>query len=380
MTSVEATDDRTVVMKVKKPTPIMLHLYVYILPEHIWKDIDGKEVKSFANEPGPDGTVGSGPFTVVEHKKGQFIRLEANKNYYKGAPHIDELVFRVFQNQDSLAQALRRGEIDFADSLNANVFDSLKGAEGVKTFPATYSGFDEIAFNTGAALDDGTPIGDGHPALKDVKLRQALSLRDRHPDPGRPGARRLRQPGQQRDPAALRVAALRPGRDGVHLRPGEGQDAARRGGLHRGAGRHPHDAERRAEAVVPAVRPRQLADQPAVGAVRGRLAGGRRHRGQAEDRVRGRADRDHRRGQLRPVRVGLGRRAGPELPAVDVHLRQPLVQGRRQRLRRTSPTRSTATRSTTPSTRSRPSRSTRRSARRPSRRCRRCSTTRPPTS
>jgi peptide/nickel transport system substrate-binding protein len=175
LTSVEATDDRTVVMTVKKPTPIMLHLYVYILPEHIWKDIDEKEVKSFANEPGPEGTVGSGPFTVVEHKKGQFIRLAANKSYYRGAPKIDELVFRVFQNQDSLAQALRRGEIDFADSLGANVFDSLKDAEGVKTFPATYSGFDEIAFNTGAALDDGTPIGDGHPALKDVKLRQALS-------------------------------------------------------------------------------------------------------------------------------------------------------------------------------------------------------------
>jgi len=175
LTSVEATDDRTVVMTVKKPTPIMLHLYVYILPEHIWKDIDEKQVKSFANEPGPEGTVGSGPFTVVEHKKGQFIRLEANKSYYRGAPKIDELVFRVFQNQDSLAQALRRGEIDFADSLGANVFDSLKDAEGVKTFPATYSGFDEIAFNTGAALDDGTPIGDGHPALKDVKLRQALS-------------------------------------------------------------------------------------------------------------------------------------------------------------------------------------------------------------
>jgi peptide/nickel transport system substrate-binding protein len=175
ITSVEATDDTTVVMKVKKPSPIMLHLYVYILPEHIWKDIDEKEVKSFGNEPGPDGLVGSGPYRVVEHKKGQFIRMAVNKSYYKGAPKVDEVVFRVFQNEDSLAQALRRGEIDFADSLTANVFDSLKNADGVKTFPASYSGFDEIAFNTGAALDDGTPIGDGHPALKDVKLRQALS-------------------------------------------------------------------------------------------------------------------------------------------------------------------------------------------------------------
>ncbi len=38
-----------------------------------------------------------------------------------------------------------------------------------------YSGFSEFAFNNGAALSDGTPIGDGSPLLKDVKLRVALS-------------------------------------------------------------------------------------------------------------------------------------------------------------------------------------------------------------
>jgi peptide/nickel transport system substrate-binding protein len=38
-----------------------------------------------------------------------------------------------------------------------------------------YSGFDELAFNTGAALDSGEPIGDGHPALKDKRVRQAIA-------------------------------------------------------------------------------------------------------------------------------------------------------------------------------------------------------------
>ena len=140
----------------KKPTPVMLHLYVYILPEHIWKDIDEKEVRKFANEPGPDGVVGSGPYVVTEHQKGQFLRFKANPNYYGGKPKVDEVVFRVFQNDDSLAQALKRGEIDFADDLGANVFKSLEGVDGVTTRDAAYSGFNEIAFNTGAALDDGT--------------------------------------------------------------------------------------------------------------------------------------------------------------------------------------------------------------------------------
>ncbi|MFM7598216.1 MAG: ABC transporter substrate-binding protein, partial [Actinomycetota bacterium] len=42
----------------------------------------------------------------------------------------------------------------------------------VSAQPASYS---EIAFNTGAALDNGTAIGDGNPLLKDKALRQALN-------------------------------------------------------------------------------------------------------------------------------------------------------------------------------------------------------------
>ena len=70
-----------------------------------------------------------------EHKKGQFIRLEANESYYKGAPHIDELVFRVFQNQDSLAQALRRGEIDFADRPQRERLRQPQGRRGREDLP-----------------------------------------------------------------------------------------------------------------------------------------------------------------------------------------------------------------------------------------------------
>jgi peptide/nickel transport system substrate-binding protein len=74
-----------------------------------------------------------------------------------------------------MIQALKKGEIDFADGLDPAPFNSLKSTEGITTVPADYSGFDELAFNTGAALDTGEPIGDGHPALKDKRLRQAIA-------------------------------------------------------------------------------------------------------------------------------------------------------------------------------------------------------------
>ena len=176
ITSVTAPDDRTVVMTTKVPSPIMERLAVYILPEHVWSSVDAKAVKSFANEPAEGETlVGSGPFLVVERRTGQFIRMVANDNYYKGRPQVDELVFRVYNNPDALGQALIKGEIDFASGLTADVFSTLEGQEGITTYAGSYSGFNELAFNMGAALVDGTPIGDGNPHLQDQKVRLAIS-------------------------------------------------------------------------------------------------------------------------------------------------------------------------------------------------------------
>ena len=176
ITSVAAPDERTVVMTTREPSPIMERLAVYILPEHVWTNIDGKAVKSFANEPEAGETlVGSGPFLVVERRTGQFIRMVANDNYYKGRPNVDELVFRVYNNPDALGQALIKGEIDFASGLTADVFSTLEGQEGITTYAGAYSGFNELAFNLGAALVDGTPIGDGNPHMQDQQVRLAIS-------------------------------------------------------------------------------------------------------------------------------------------------------------------------------------------------------------
>jgi peptide/nickel transport system substrate-binding protein len=72
---VKAPDDTTLVMTPKKPSPTMLRLAVPILPEHIWKDIDEKQVSTFDNE---KNAVGSGPFVLAERSTGQFVRLTAN--------------------------------------------------------------------------------------------------------------------------------------------------------------------------------------------------------------------------------------------------------------------------------------------------------------
>jgi peptide/nickel transport system substrate-binding protein len=176
ITKAEAPDDTTLVLTVKEPTPLMENLAVYILPQHIWEDISEKEVRSYENEPSPgEPIVGAGPYVLTAREKGQFIQFEANPNYYAGEPAVKNLTFRIYKNADAVAQALRKGEIDFADEMQANVFDAVKDEDGITGIAADYYGFNEIGMNYGAALADGTPIGDGNPALKDKRVRQAIN-------------------------------------------------------------------------------------------------------------------------------------------------------------------------------------------------------------
>jgi peptide/nickel transport system substrate-binding protein len=175
--SVKATDDLTVEMTVKQPTPIMENLSIPILPEHIWSDINADELKEYTNEPdsNPPGMVGSGPFIMTDAVKGQYYRYETNPDFWGDAPNIDGIEFKIYQNDNGLVTALENGEIDFADDIDANLFSTLEGNENITMESNQYSGFNYITMNGGAQLTDGTPIGDGHPSLKDPVVREAIA-------------------------------------------------------------------------------------------------------------------------------------------------------------------------------------------------------------
>jgi peptide/nickel transport system substrate-binding protein len=177
VTSVTAADDTTVVLTTKKPNAVLPLLPIPIVPEHIWKDVSEKQVKTYAAEPSTgQPVVGSGPFRLVEGKAGgSTYRFEANPDYWKGAPHLDEVVFRVFKSEDPAIQALIKGEVDFAEGISPVQVKALQGRDNIEAINGDSPGFDEIAFNTGSVdLKTGKPIGDPNPAVLDPKFRHAL--------------------------------------------------------------------------------------------------------------------------------------------------------------------------------------------------------------
>ncbi|MBE3598808.1 MAG: glutathione ABC transporter substrate-binding protein [Limnochordaceae bacterium] len=105
--SVEAKDTYTVVFHLKFPFGAFLHHLAHGAgliqsPSNIrrWGDKVGQH------------PVGTGPFKFVEWVPGDHITLEANKQYWKGAPKFDRLVFRVVPEDATRVFQLETGEAD----------------------------------------------------------------------------------------------------------------------------------------------------------------------------------------------------------------------------------------------------------------------------
>ncbi len=175
--TVTAPDAQTVVLSLKKPNAVLPLLPIPIVPEHVWKNISEKQVKSYANTPkNGKPIVGSGPFNMVQGTEGgSSYTMTANKNYWGGKPHVDELDFKIYKAKDPAVQALIKGEVDYVNDISALQVRALKGKQGITAQNGISPAFEEIAFNTGSA-DPKTnkPIGDPNPAVLDPKFRRAL--------------------------------------------------------------------------------------------------------------------------------------------------------------------------------------------------------------
>jgi peptide/nickel transport system substrate-binding protein len=90
------------------------------------KYIEEKGDDYFAKNP-----VGTGPFKFESWKKDQEVVMEANNDYWGGAPKIDKLTFRTIPNVADMVAAAKTGEVDIATGLKADVATQLKGDSNI---------------------------------------------------------------------------------------------------------------------------------------------------------------------------------------------------------------------------------------------------------
>jgi len=161
-----AVDDTTARFVCSQPKADILGMAIPILPEHIWSMVSPKAAAaSFTNDP---PVIGSGPFRIVENKANSFTRLVANRSYWRGAPHTDQLLFITYENADTMVQDLKGGTLDGVVGVPQAQFAGL-GTGGITTNAAVLWGFTQLSFN---CYD--SPDSMGNPVLLDERFRQAL--------------------------------------------------------------------------------------------------------------------------------------------------------------------------------------------------------------
>ncbi|MEA4811094.1 MAG: peptide-binding protein [Anaerolineaceae bacterium] len=145
---IKVIDDYTISFtynEVYAPGLIRIGTEVGILPEHYWGKTpvaDWKNATDLMGKP-----IGTGPYIFKEFVPGQFVKLEANPDYFMGAPKTNNFVFQV-TNQDTAIAAMTNGEIDIADVSNFKPNDLKQLQEaGIKTLSFAGKSYQYMGFN-----------------------------------------------------------------------------------------------------------------------------------------------------------------------------------------------------------------------------------------
>ncbi|QDA35842.1 ABC transporter substrate-binding protein (plasmid) [Paracoccus liaowanqingii] len=120
--SIEAVDDATVVFTLTEPFGPFLGTFeagtMPIIPRHIYEGTD------FANNEMNNTPIGTGPFKFQEWRRGSFIHLVKNEDYYlDGRPYLDEVYYHVIPDGASRAVAYETGTVDVLHGGSVENFD-----------------------------------------------------------------------------------------------------------------------------------------------------------------------------------------------------------------------------------------------------------------
>lgn len=162
----EAQGDSKIVIKLKTPyAAFASNLTLGILPSHIWQAVSPQNfpLAEFNQKP-----IGSGPYKFVRLTKNKLgrissVELETNEKYFDGAPFIQNLIFKSYNNEEEALAAFNRKEVDGLGSLNNKSKSQLRGTGTTKIYSLAMPRIYAVFFNTNDAT------------LNNGKVRRALN-------------------------------------------------------------------------------------------------------------------------------------------------------------------------------------------------------------
>jgi peptide/nickel transport system substrate-binding protein len=176
-----ARDDQTVVVSLARADCAALHLLRHpLLPSHLYHT-DFSDLRNSPLNEAP--TVSAGPFRFAGWQPGEEIRLVRNPTYWQGAPHLEELRFRIVPDATLRIAQLLAGAID-ATHIPPDQVGVVDRRDEIVLYQSPADSYSFLALNL-ADPQNPQPGQDGdggqmpqapHPILGDLRVRRALAL------------------------------------------------------------------------------------------------------------------------------------------------------------------------------------------------------------
>jgi peptide/nickel transport system substrate-binding protein len=176
ITTVVALNDTTVKVTLTDPSPAFLS----IVAAPALSVLDSKLVKSQGGTDAADAdktdkakdwldqnSAGSGPFIQTSWKPKSEIVLEANPNYWRGAPKLGKVIIKHVADPTTELQMLQRGDADLVYSLDPDLVEQAKADPNLNVVIGQTLDQNYLAMTSSAALSK---------PLSDKRVRQAIAL------------------------------------------------------------------------------------------------------------------------------------------------------------------------------------------------------------
>jgi peptide/nickel transport system substrate-binding protein len=158
--SITAVDAHTVAITLKEPfAPFLSDVSLFSNSIGSVKAFKSASHEEISNHP-----IGSGPYMLVDWKKGEQLTMRANPHYYvRGLPRTPELHIIYIPDDNTRVIALQSGRVDGVDYPPFSLLAALRGDPRI-----------DVLLNPSTAVQH-VEINVTQPPLNNVKLRQALS-------------------------------------------------------------------------------------------------------------------------------------------------------------------------------------------------------------
>jgi len=128
--AVEIVDPLRVRFRLKQPWPDFMTFYGTPATGAAWI-VPKKYVEKVGDEGFKRAPVGAGPYRLVSFKPGVELVLEAYEGYWRKAPAIKTLVFKVIPDDATRLAALKTGEVDVAYGIAGTLAEEVRRTPGL---------------------------------------------------------------------------------------------------------------------------------------------------------------------------------------------------------------------------------------------------------